>query len=61
VTQGNVQLNPSDIRLKTNIKDFSFNNTFDKIKSLELKSYDWIENNKNDFGYIAPRGTTIFP
>lgn len=61
LTQGNQQINPSDIKLKTNIKDFSFNNTFSKIKSLQLKSYDWIENNTHDFGYIAQDIEKFFP
>ena len=65
--QGNVNmngytiLNQSDARLKTNIKDTSVN-ALDKIDQIELKEFDWIENNEHEnIGMIAQQLETILP
>lgn len=65
--QGNVDmnghniLNQSDVRLKTNIKDTNVN-ALDKINQIELKEFDWIENNEHEnIGIIAQQLETILP
>ena len=61
LTKGDSQVNISDMRLKRNITDFSFNNSFEKIKSLQLKSYNWVDRKETQYGYIAQEVIDIVP
>ena len=54
-------LNNSDIRLKTNICDTDIN-ALDLLSKIELKSFDWIEDNKHEnIGIIAQQLQEIIP
>ena len=54
-------LNQSDVRLKTNIQDTQVN-ALDIINRIEMKEFDWIENNKHeDIGIIAQQLQEIMP
>lgn len=53
--------NPSDITLKTNIDDTKID-ALDKINQIELKEFNWIENNEHeDIGIIAQQLQDILP
>lgn len=54
-------INESDERLKTNIKNTSVN-ALKTINQIELKEFDWIENNQHEkIGIIAQQLQTILP
>ena len=54
-------INESDIRLKTNIESTNIN-ALDLINQIEMKSFDWIENNEHeDIGFIAQQLQEIIP
>ena len=51
----------SDMRMKTNIKDTEVN-ALEQINQIELKSFDWIENNEHEnIGIIAQQLQEIIP
>lgn len=64
--QGNINmnnniLNQSDARLKTNINNTNIN-ALDKINQIEMKEFDWIENNKHEeIGMIAQQLKKVLP
>lgn len=59
--KGNNILHPSDARLKTNIENTDVN-ALDTINQIELKQFDWIENDKHeDIGMIAQQLQDILP
>jgi len=51
--------NPSDIRLKENIRPFE--NVLDKIALLEPVTFDWISNGEASRGFIAQEVEKVFP
>lgn len=54
-------LNQSDARLKTNISDTNIN-AIDKLNQIELKEFDWIENNEHEYiGMIAQQLKKVLP
>lgn len=54
-------LNQSDARLKTNIEDTNVN-ALDKINQIEMKEFDWIENNEHEnIGMIAQQLKNVLP
>ena len=52
-------VSPSDKRLKQNIKEFD--SVYESIKKLTPVTYEWKEDNKNDYGLIAQEYYQIFP
>lgn len=65
--QGNIDmngysiLNQSDARLKANIEDANVN-ALEKLNQIELKEFDWIENNEHEnIGMIAQQLETVLP
>ena len=49
----------SDKRKKTNIQNMS--SMIDKIKELKPRTYNWIEDNQEGFGFVAQEVHTVFP